>query len=417
MSLAKTVTSFSRLSRTCLRPSHRLSRQLSTTQRLNSSPLLMLSEDEQMMQSTTAKICQDLIEPLVPQMDRDMQMDPSIVETLFENGLMGVEVPTKYGGVGSSFFTACLIIEELAKTDPSVSVMCDVQNTLVNTLLLKYGTEAQQAKYLPLTATNTVGSFALSEAGSGSDAFALEANAKKDGDYWVLNGEKLWITNSGEAGIWLVFANILPSDSKEPRHRGITCFIIEKDNPGLSLGKKEDKLGIRASSTCPVHLEDCRVHSSDVLGEPGKGYKYSIETLNEGRIAIAAQMLGLAQGCFDKTLAYIKERKQFGQSVYEFQSMQHQVAHIATQIDATRLMVYNSARMKDANQIVVKEAAMAKYFAGEVATLTTSKCVEWMGGVGFTKNYPIEKYYRDCKIGCIYEGTTNIQLNTIAKYL
>lgn len=346
-------------------------------------PVDMLSPEEEMMKETVARIAAEKIQPLVRQMDRESKMDQSVIDALFENGLMGIEIESEYGGTNSSFFVANLVIEELAKVDPSVSVMCDVHNTLLVTLLRKYGTKEQKQKYLPRMATDTIGSFCLSEADSGSDAFAMKASAVKQGDYYIINGTKLWITNAEHAGVYAVFVNAKPTAG----YKGITCFLIDRDTEGLSLGKKEDKLGIRASSTCPVHLDNVKVPESAILGEFGKGYKYCIESLNEGRIGIGAQ------------------------------SMQHQISYVATQIEAARLLVYNAARRREAGLPVVKEGAMAKYYAAEVASLTTSKCIEWMGGVGFTKDYPVEKFYRDCKIGAIYEGTANIQMSTIFKCL
>jgi len=324
---------------------------------------------------------------------------------------MGIEVEAEYGGTDSSFFMSCLVVEELAKIDPAVSVMCDVQNTLIVTLFRKYGTPQQKEQYLPRLAENMVGSFCLSEVGSGCDAFALKTKAEKKGDFYVINGSKMWITNAEHAGVFFVFANVAP----EKGYKGITTFVVPKETEGLSLGKKEDKLGIRASSTCPVNFDNVKVPASSVLGQVGHGYKYAIDCLNEGRIGIGAQMLGLAEGCLNATVPYLHERKQFGQKIWDFQAVHHQVAHVFTQIEAARLLVYNAARRKEAGLSFLREAAMAKYFAGEVAALTTSKCIELMGGVGFSKQYPVEKFYRDCKIGAIYEGTTNIQLSTIAK--
>lgn len=376
-------------------------------------PVDMLSPEEEMMKETVARIAAEKIQPLVRQMDRESKMDQSVIDALFENGLMGIEIESEYGGTNSSFFVANLVIEELAKVDPSVSVMCDVHNTLLVTLLRKYGTKEQKQKYLPRMATDTIGSFCLSEADSGSDAFAMKTSAVKQGDYYIISGTKLWITNAEHAGVYAVFVNAKPTAG----YKGITCFLIDRDTEGLSLGKKEDKLGIRASSTCPVHFDNVKVPESAILGEFGKGYKYCIESLNEGRIGIGAQMLGLAEGCFNATVPYTRERKQFGKRICDFQSMQHQISYVATQIEAARLLVYNAARRREAGLPVVKEGAMAKYYAAEVASLTTSKCIEWMGGVGFTKDYPVEKFYRDCKIGAIYEGTANIQMSTIFKCL
>jgi short/branched chain acyl-CoA dehydrogenase len=346
-------------------------------------------------------------------MDEKSQMERSVIDSLFENGLMGVDVDPKYGGTGSSFFTAMLVIEELAKVDPSVSVLCDVQNTLVSQIFHRFASEEQRKQCLPRLCKDTVGAFCLSEPDSGSDAFALKTRAEKKGDDYIINGTKCWITNAEHAGLYLVFANVDPSKG----YKGITCFIVDRKTPGLSVGKKEDKLGIRSSSTCPVIFEDVRVPASSVVGTVGHGYKYAIEALNEGRIGIGAQMIGLAQGCFDHAFNYITQRKQFGKTLIEFQGMQHQVATVATQIEASRLLIYNAARLREAGKPFVKEAAMAKYYASEVAALTTTKSVEWLGGVGFTRDFPVEKYYRDAKIGAIYEGTSNIQLSTIAKQL
>lgn len=376
-------------------------------------PADFLSPDEQMMKETVARVAQEKILPYVADMDRDSHMAPEVIQALFENGLMGIEIPAEYGGTSSTFFVSNLATEELAKVDPSVSLIADIQNTLINTLISKLGTEEQKQTYLPRLATNMVGSFCLSEAESGSDAFALRTSAVKDGDNYIINGTKVWISNAEHAGVFLVMANAKPTDG----YKGITCFIVDRDAEGLSLGRKEDKLGIRASSTCTVNFENVKVPSSSILGEFGKGYKYAIEMLNGGRVGIAAQMLGLAQGCFDHAVGYTRERKQFGKRICDFQSMQHQIAHVATQIHLGRVMMYNAARRHEMGLPIVKEGAMVKYFASEVATMTTSKCIEWMGGVGYTKDYPVEKYYRDCKVGTIYEGTSNIQLNTIAKCL
>lgn len=376
-------------------------------------PVDLLSEEEQMMKESVAKLASEVIKPLVRKMDEESQCDPTVLKALFENGLMGIEIDSEYGGTNSTFFAANLVIEELAKVDPAISVMVDVQNTLINTLIKKLGTPAQKEKYLTRLATDMVGSFCLSEADSGSDAFAMRAAAVKQKDYFILNGTKIWITNAEHAGVFLVMANANPTAG----YKGITTFIVDRDTEGLSIGKKEDKLGIRASSTCPVHLDNVKVPADNMLGEFGLGYKYAIEMLNEGRIGIASQMLGLAEGCFNATVPYTLERKQFGKRIFDFQAMRHQIAHVATQIEACRSLVYNAARKKEAGQPFLKEAAMAKLYASELATMTTSKCIEWMGGVGFTKDYPIEKFYRDCKVGTIYEGTSNIQLNTIAKCL
>lgn len=365
------------------------------------------------MREAVRKYAQERIAPFVSQMDENSTMDPEVIRSLFEQGLMGIEINPKYGGTGSSFFSSILVIEELAKVDPSISVLCDIQNTLINTLMVKLGTEEQKEKYLPRLASDMVGSFCLSEAGSGSDAFSLKTRAEKRGGQYVINGSKMWISNAEYAGVFLVMANADPSAG----YRGITCFIVDRDTEGLHIGKNENKLGLRASSTCSLVFDNVTVCEKSVLGEVGQGYKYAIGMLNEGRIGIAAQMLGLAQGCFDHTVPYTKQRVQFGKRIFDFQAMQHQISHVATQLEAARLLTYNAARLREAGRPFIKEACMAKYFSSEVATLTTSKCIEWMGGVGFTKDYPIEKYYRDCKIGTIYEGTTNIQLSTIAKYI
>ncbi|KAL8598334.1 hypothetical protein ACOMHN_047655 [Nucella lapillus] len=383
----------------------------STDLHLKPAPLDLLSDEEKMMRDSVSRMAAEQIEPLVREMDEKGEMFASVRQALFDNGLMSVEVPSQYGGTDSSFMVAMLVIEELAKVDASVSVFCDIQNTLINSLIMKLGTQAQKDKYLPMFSKDTVGSFCLSEAEAGSDAFALRTQAVRDGNDYVITGQKIWISSAEHAGVFLVMANAKPTDG----YKGITCFIVDRDAVGLSIGKKEDKLGIRSSSTCVVNFDGVRVPESTILGEFGQGYKYSISMLNEGRVGIAAQMLGLAEGCFSRTVPYTMERKQFGRRIWDFQGMQHQIAHVAMQIEAARLMVYNAARRKEAGLSIVKEAAMAKLFCAELATLTTSKCIEWMGGVGFTKDYPIEKYYRDCKIGTIYEGTSNIQLNTIAK--
>uniref|UniRef100_A0AAY5EAF4 Short/branched chain specific acyl-CoA dehydrogenase, mitochondrial n=1 Tax=Electrophorus electricus TaxID=8005 RepID=A0AAY5EAF4_ELEEL len=390
---------------------------IATEQAVNTGPMFpplqTYSEEETMMREAVKKYAQERIAPFVSKMDENSSMDTEVISSLFEQGLMGIEIGTEYGGTGSSFFSSILVIEELAKVDPSVAVLCDIQNTLINTLLMNLGTEEQKEKYLMSLATDMVGSFCLSEAGSGSDAFSLKTKAEKHKDYYIINGSKMWISNAEQAGIFLVMANADPSAG----YRGITCFIVEQNTAGLQIGKKENKLGLRASSTCPLTFDNVQVHEKNILGKVGQGYKYAIGMLNGGRIGIAAQMLGLAQGCFDHAVPYTKQRVQFGKRIFDFQGMQHQIAHVATQLEAARLLTYNAARLKEAGRPFIKEACMAKYFASEVATLTTSKCIEWMGGVGFTKDYPIEKYYRDCKIGTIYEGTTNIQLTTMAKLI
>jgi alkylation response protein AidB-like acyl-CoA dehydrogenase len=344
-------------------------------------------------------------------MDDKGIFDKSLVEQFFHLGLMGIEVPEQFGGAGGKFFEAILAVEELSRADASAGVVVDVQNTLVNNALLRWATPEQKKKYLPRMAAETVGAYALSEAGSGSDAFALQTRAELKGSDYILNGRKLWITNAKEAGIFVLFATVDPSAG----YKGITAFIIEKQFPGFTVGKKEDKLGIRASSTCELILEDCRVPKSNVLGEAGKGYKIAIETLNEGRIGIGAQMLGVARGAWEYAAKYAQERKQFGKSIAEFQGIQFQLAQMATEIESARLMVYNAARMKDAGMPFVKEAAMTKLFCSQVAERVTSLAIEIYGGAGFTKDYPVEKYWRDAKIGKIYEGTSNMQLATIAK--
>ncbi|XP_061563727.1 short/branched chain specific acyl-CoA dehydrogenase, mitochondrial [Cololabis saira] len=376
-------------------------------------PLQTYSEEESMMRDAVKKYAQERIAPFVSKMDETSAMDEEVIKSLFEQGLMGIEIDPEYGGTGSTFFSSILVIEELAKVDPSVAVLCDIQNTLINTLFVKLGNPAQKEKYLSRLSTDMIGSFCLSEAESGSDAFALKTRAEKHKDYYVINGSKMWISNAEHAGVFLVMANVDPSAG----YRGITCFIVDRNTEGLEICKKENKLGLRASSTCPLNLDNVKVPEKNILGEIGQGYKYAIGMLNEGRIGIAAQMVGLAQGCFDNTVPYTRQRVQFGKRIFDFQGMQHQIAHVATQIEAARLLTYNAARLKEAGRPFIKEACMAKYFSAELATLTTSKCIEWMGGVGFTKDYPIEKYYRDCKIGTIYEGTTNVQLSTMAKFI
>jgi alkylation response protein AidB-like acyl-CoA dehydrogenase len=375
--------------------------------------LTELTEDEQIFQEAVASFAQKAVAPHVEEMDRQQKLDADIMDQAFQLGLMGIEVPARYGGSGSSFFTAILAVEELAKVDPSVSVFVDVQNTLVNNALMRWASEEQKERYFPRLCTEWVGAYALSEPGSGSDAFALKTRAEDEGDHWRLNGTKLWITNGAEANLYVVFANVDP----EAGYRGITAFLVERDFEGFSVGKKEDKLGIRGSSTVELILEDCLVPKDNVLGEVGKGYKAAIETLNEGRIGIGAQMIGLARGAFDGAMQYMLEREQFGKPIAHFQGLQFQYAQLATEIEAARLMVYNAARLKDAGVDFVKQAAMAKLYSSQVAERVASKCVEFYGGVGFTKEFPAEKFYRDAKIGSIYEGTTNMQLQTIAKLL
>ncbi len=373
--------------------------------------LTQVSDDERMFRDSVKQFALDRIAPLVRGMDEAQQMDPGIVRQLFELGLMGIEIPEAFGGAGGTFFEAILAVEALAAVDPSVSVMVDVQNTLCINALLRWGTSEQRGQYLPRLATDMVGAYALSEAGSGSDAFALTTRATREGDTYLLNGQKLWITNAKEAGIFLVFATIDPAAG----YKGITAFLIEKNTPGFTLGKKEDKLGIRASSTCELIFKDCLVPAAQMLGEAGKGYKIAIETLNEGRIGIGAQMLGLAAGAWGHAARFASERKQFGKPLVEFQAMQYQLAEMATEVEAARLMVYNAARLKDSGAPFLKEAAMCKYFASQVAERVASLAVEVFGGSGFVKDFPVEKLYRDAKIGKIYEGTSFMQLGTIAK--
>ncbi|HXC97458.1 MAG TPA: acyl-CoA dehydrogenase [Edaphobacter sp.] len=375
------------------------------------SALTQLSEEEQIFRDTVRRFAVEQIGPLVRGMDESQQMDSALVQKLFQLGLMGIEVPEEYGGAGGSFFNAILAVEEISAVDPAVGVMVDVQNTLCVNALVRWATEEQKKKYLSQLASGTVGSYALSEAGSGSDAFALQMRATRRGDAYVLNGQKLWITNAKESGLFIVFATLDPAAG----YKGITAFLVEKGAPGFTLGKKEDKLGIRASSTCELVFNDCVIPAAQVLGEPGKGYKIAIETLNEGRIGIGAQMLGLAAGAWGYAAKWAKERKQFGRALVEFQAMQFQLAEMATEIEAARLMVYNAARLKDAKLEFLKEAAMCKYFASHVAERVASLAVEIYGGAGFVKEYPVEKFYRDAKIGKIYEGTSFMQLATIAK--
>ncbi len=376
-------------------------------------PLVMLTDDEVLFRDNVRQFADQSIRPKVREMDEKGVFDPGLIDQFFQLGLMGIEVPEQYGGAGGKFFDAILAVEEISRVDPSAGVIVDVQNTLVNNALLHWTNDEQKRRYLPRMAGNTVGAYALSEAGSGSDAFALQTRAQLKGNEYVLNGRKLWITNGKEAGVFILLGTVDPAAG----YKGVTAFIVEKTFPGFSVGKKEDKLGIRASSTCELILEDCRVPKENVLGEVGKGYKIAIETLNEGRIGIGAQMLGLARGAWESALKYSQERKQFGKSISEFQGIQFQLAQMATEIEAVRLMVYNAARMKDAGMNFVKEAAMTKLFASQVAERVASLAVEIFGGVGFTKDYPAEKFYRDAKIGKIYEGTSNMQLQTIFKLL
>lgn len=375
--------------------------------------LTALSEDEVMFRDAVREFAEAEVAPLTAKMDEEQRMDAGLVRQLFEMGLMGIEIPEVFGGADSTFFTSVLIVEELSRVDPSIGVIVDVQNTLVVNAIKRWGTPAQQAEIFPRLAVDTVGAYALSEAGSGSDAFALSCRAEADGDDWVINGQKLWITNGNEADLFIVFATVDP----DAGYRGITAFLVDRGMDGFTVGKKEDKLGIRASSTCELVLDNVRVPAGRVLGEVGKGYKVAIETLNEGRIGIGAQMVGLAQGALDHTLGYVRERAQFGRAIGQFQGVQFQLADMATRIEAARLLVYNAARLKDAGQDFLMAAAQAKLFSSEVAQQVASACIDLYGGYGFTREYPIEKYYRDSKIGTIYEGTSNMQRQTIAKML
>lgn len=374
-------------------------------------PLTTLSEDEQLFRDMVRGFAEEKVKPHVMEMDRAGKLPRELIDELFALGVMGIEIPTVYGGAGANFLMAILAIEELARVDPAVAVCVDVQNTLVNNALVRWLTPAQQERFFPRLTRNTVGAYALSESSSGSDAFAMQTQARLDGDSFVLNGGKMWITNGAEAGLYLLFANADPSKG----YKGITGFIVERDSPGFSVGKKEDKLGIRASSTCELILDDVRVPRANVVGEVGQGYKVAIETLDEGRIGIGAQMLGLAQGAFEAALAYSQERRQFGRAISDFQAIQFQLAEMATEIEAARLMVYNTARLKESGASFVRQSAMTKYFCSQVGERVASQALEIFGGVGFTKDFPAEKFYRDAKIGKIYEGTSNIQLQTIAR--
>jgi alkylation response protein AidB-like acyl-CoA dehydrogenase len=375
------------------------------------SALTLLSEEEMMFRDAVAAFAEEEVRPRVANMEKAGKIDPSLIPKYFELGLMGIEVPEQYGGAGGTLFMVTLAVEEISKVDAAAAIVCDVQNTLVNYPIVRYGSDAQRAKYLPMLSSEVIGAYALSESGSGSDAFGLATRAEKRGDRWVLNGQKLWITNGAEADIFVVFANADPSAG----YRGITAFIIERASKGLRVGKKEDKLGIRASSTVELLLDNCEVPEEAVLGPVGQGYKIAINTLNEGRIGIGAQMIGIAQGALNATIRYLNERKQFGKLLAEFQGVQFQIAQAATEVEAARLMVYNAARLKDAGRDIAREGAMAKLFSSQVCERVTSLCVELFGGYGYTKDYPVEKFYRDAKIGTIYEGTSNMQLQTIAK--
>jgi butyryl-CoA dehydrogenase/short/branched chain acyl-CoA dehydrogenase len=376
-------------------------------------PLTTLSEEEQMFRSAVREFARAEVAPHVRAMDEAGVFRKDVLRKFFETGLMGIEIPEAYGGQEGTFFQSILAIEEMAAVDPSASVIVDVQNTLVNNALMRWATDEQKQRWLPKVATDTVGAYALSEAGSGSDAFALETRAVRDGDGWMLTGRKLWITNAAEAGLFLVFANANP----EAGYKGITCFLVEREFAGFQIGRKEDKLGIRASSTCELIFDGCRVPAGNVLGEVGRGYKVAIETLNEGRIGIGAQMAGLARAALDYAAAYARERKQFGKPIGDFQGVQFEIAQMAVEVEAARLLVYNAARLRDAGLPFVAEAAMAKYFASQIAEQCASRAVEVFGGVGFTRDYPVEKLYRDAKIGRIYEGTSNMQRVVIAKHV
>jgi alkylation response protein AidB-like acyl-CoA dehydrogenase len=375
--------------------------------------LTTLSDEESAFRDAVAAFAEQEVRPRVQEMERAARIDPALIPALFELGLMGIEVPDSYGGAGGSLMMVTLAVEEISRVDASAAIMVDVQNTLVNYPIARYGTDAQREKFLPRLTSRTIGAYALSEAGSGSDAFGLATRAEKQGDDWSITGRKLWITNGAEAGVFVLFANANPSAG----YKGITAFLVERDTPGFTVGKKEDKLGIRASSTTELLFDGCLVPAANVLGEVGQGYKIAIETLNEGRIGIGAQMIGIARGALEATINYVKERKQFGTRLADFQGIQFQLAQAATELEAARLLVYNAARLKDSGQPFTREAAAAKLFASQVCERVTSLCVELHGGYGYTKDYPVEKFYRDAKIGTIYEGTSNMQLQTIAKLL
>jgi len=379
----------------------------------HAQPLTVLAEDELLFRDSVREFAEAQVRPHVREMDEHAKIPRDLVGQLFDLGVMGIEIPEVYGGAGATFFHAVLAVEELSRVDPSIGVLVDVQNTLVVNALLRWGNEDVKRRYLTRLASNTVGAYALSEAGSGSDAFALTKRAREDGDQYVVTGRKLWITNGNEADVFLVFATVNP----EAGYRGITAFIVDRGFAGFTVGKEEDKLGIRASSTCELILDECRVPKANVLGDVGKGYKTAIETLNEGRIGIGAQMIGLAAGALEHTIRYTKERKQFGKAIAEFQAVQHQIARAAVDVEAARLTVYNAARLRDAGKPFLTEAAICKIFSSEVAERVSSLAVNLFGGNGFVKEYPVEKLFRDAKIGQIYEGTSNLQLQTIAKQI
>jgi len=379
----------------------------------HAQPLTVFAEDEVIFRDSVREFAEAQVRPLVREMDEHAKIPRPLVDKLFDLGVMAIEIPEAYGGAGASFFHSVIAVEEFSRIDPSIGVLVDVQNTLVVNAFLRWGSDELKRRYLPKLASSVVGAYALSEAGSGSDAFALTTKAREDGDAYVLSGRKLWITNGNEADLFIVFATVNP----EAGYRGITAFVVERGFPGFTVGKKEDKLGIRASSTCELILEDCRVPKANVLGEAGKGYKTAIETLNEGRIGIGAQMIGLAAGALDHTIRYTKDRKQFGKAIAEFQAVQHQIARAAMDVEAARLTVYNAARLRDAGKPFLTEAAICKIFSSEVAERVSSLAVNLFGGNGFVKEYPVEKLFRDAKIGQIYEGTSNLQLQTIAKQI
>ncbi len=377
------------------------------------APLTTLSEEESAFRSAVAEFAESEVRPRVATMEKAGKLDPALIPLCFDLGIMGIEVPEEFGGAGGTLFMVTLAVEEISKVDASSAILVDVQNTLVNYPVTRYGNAAQKEKYLKLLTSTKTGAYALSESGSGSDAFGMATRATQKGDNWILNGRKMWITNGAEADIFVVFANADPSAG----YKGITAFIVEKDFPGFTVGKKEDKLGIRASSTTELLLDDCVVPAANLLGQAGQGYKIAIETLNEGRIGIGAQMIGIAQGALAATISYVKERRQFGKPIADFQAVQFQLAQAATDVESARLMVYNAARLKDAGADIAREGAMAKLQSSQVCERVTSLCVELFGGYGYTREYPVEKFYRDAKIGTIYEGTSNMQLQTIAKQI
>lgn len=377
------------------------------------APLTLFSEEETQFRDAVRQFANQVIAPQVKAMDEAGRIEPELIQGLFELGFMGIEIPEEWNGAGANFFASVLVVEELSRVDPSVAVLVDVQNTLINNALLRYGTPEQQERFLPRLATEMIGAYALSEAGSGSDAFALQTKATRHSDGWLLNGTKLWITSGAEAGLFIVFANA----EQDAGYRGIRAFLVERDSPGLSIGKKEDKLGIRASSTVELIFEDCLVPATNLLGDREEGYRIAIEVLNEGRIGIGAQMVGLAQGALDHTIDYVRQRRQFGRPIAEFQGIQFQLAEMRATLEASRLLVYNAARLKEAGQPFVMESAIAKLYASEATQRITSACLDCFGGYGFSRDYPIEKLFRDAKVGTIYEGTSNMQLQTIAKFI